>query len=54
MKEVNEYIFANKKYLPLKHRIFLSMIIFGILVCILSSTVAILFLASNSLVIIGI
>lgn len=54
IKEIREYIFAEKENFPLEHQIFLATIIYGILVCILSSIVAILFLSSNILVIIGI
>jgi signal transduction histidine kinase len=52
--EIRDYIFAENEKFPLEHHIFLTTVIYGILVCILSSIVAILFLSSNFLIIIGI
>jgi signal transduction histidine kinase len=53
IKELLSYIFANKEYFSLEHRLFLSTIVYGILVCILGSIVAAFLTSSKSMVIIG-
>ena len=53
IKEFLNYIFANEENFQLEHRLFLSTIVYGILVCILGSIIAAILISSSSTVIIG-
>jgi PAS domain S-box-containing protein len=53
IKEIRDYVFAENENFTLEHRIFLSTIIYGILVCMIGSIVAILYMSSNISVIIS-
>ena len=41
LKALKSYIFADKEYLPLEHRLFLAALIFGILISFLGISVAV-------------
>jgi Na+/melibiose symporter-like transporter len=53
VKELLSYIMANEENFPLEHRLFLSTMVYGILVCILGSIMAALLTSSKLMIIIG-